>query len=252
MARLRRRGLEAPIRAWIAAGRPLLGHLPRPAAALRRERRGRRRHARRAARTDRAPRRRAAPAAHRLEPGGAPARPPAVRRGSTRVPTSTSSTRTPRLPPPERRRAGRSPRRPTAARFVSAVARGALAGVQFHPERSGRDGLRLLANFVGLAGAAARPRQTPVSRRPVAGPQGGRLMLRVRVIPCLDVAQGPGRQGHPVRRPHRRGRPAGARGTLRGRGRRRDRLPRHRRRARRPRHAPRRRAAHGPAGLRAR
>jgi imidazole glycerol-phosphate synthase subunit HisH len=41
--------------------------------------------------------------------------------------------------------------------FVSAVARGALAGVQFHPERSGRDGLRLLANFVGLA-ASARAR----------------------------------------------------------------------------------------------
>jgi imidazole glycerol phosphate synthase glutamine amidotransferase subunit len=46
--------------------------------------------------------------------------------------------------------------------FVSAVARGRLAGVQFHPERSGTDGLRLLANFVGLvrdgwrgAGAAA-------------------------------------------------------------------------------------------------
>ncbi len=35
-------------------------------------------------------------------------------------------------------------------RFVSAVARGRLAGVQFHPERSGRDGLRLLANFVRL------------------------------------------------------------------------------------------------------
>jgi imidazole glycerol phosphate synthase glutamine amidotransferase subunit len=39
-------------------------------------------------------------------------------------------------------------------RFVSAVARGALAGVQFHPERSGRDGLRLLANFVDLVRAA--------------------------------------------------------------------------------------------------
>ncbi len=35
--------------------------------------------------------------------------------------------------------------------FVSAVARGRLAGVQFHPERSGRDGLRLLAAFVALA-----------------------------------------------------------------------------------------------------
>ena len=42
--------------------------------------------------------------------------------------------------------------------FVSAVARGRLLGVQFHPERSGTDGLRLLANFVGLvrAGMAAR------------------------------------------------------------------------------------------------
>ena len=34
--------------------------------------------------------------------------------------------------------------------FVSAIARGSLAGVQFHPERSGTDGLRLLANFVDL------------------------------------------------------------------------------------------------------
>jgi glutamine amidotransferase len=40
--------------------------------------------------------------------------------------------------------------------FVSAVARGALLGVQFHPERSGDDGLRLLANFVRIAAAAQR------------------------------------------------------------------------------------------------
>jgi len=40
------------------------------------------------------------------------------------------------------------------ATFVSAVARGSLLGVQFHPERSGRDGLRLLANFVDLVRAA--------------------------------------------------------------------------------------------------
>lgn len=34
--------------------------------------------------------------------------------------------------------------------FVSAVRAGRLLGVQFHPERSGTDGLRLLDNFVGL------------------------------------------------------------------------------------------------------
>ena len=38
------------------------------------------------------------------------------------------------------------------ATFVSAVAAGNTLGVQFHPERSGSDGLRLLANFVRWAG----------------------------------------------------------------------------------------------------
>jgi imidazole glycerol phosphate synthase glutamine amidotransferase subunit len=39
-------------------------------------------------------------------------------------------------------------------RFISAIARGPMLGVQFHPERSGPDGLRMLANFVDLVRAA--------------------------------------------------------------------------------------------------
>jgi imidazole glycerol-phosphate synthase subunit HisH len=39
--------------------------------------------------------------------------------------------------------------------FVSAVAIGGVIGLQFHPERSGRDGLRLLANAVDMIRAGA-------------------------------------------------------------------------------------------------
>ena len=46
-------------------------------------------------------------------------------------------------------------------RFVSAVARGQLVGVQFHPERSGDDGLRLLGNFAALANVSAASAPVP-------------------------------------------------------------------------------------------
>ena len=62
-----------------------------------------------------------------------------------------------------RRRRWSSPRPTHGGSFVSAVARGQLVGVQFHPERSGDDGLRLLGNFVGArpgAHACRRPRCT--------------------------------------------------------------------------------------------
>ncbi|MFI5227289.1 MAG: imidazole glycerol phosphate synthase subunit HisH [Candidatus Limnocylindrales bacterium] len=53
--------------------------------------------------------------------------------------------------------------------FVSAVARGNRLGVQFHPERSGMDGLRLLANVVALAAAfreTSPPASSPVGTAP--------------------------------------------------------------------------------------
>ena len=40
--------------------------------------------------------------------------------------------------------------------FTAAVRRGSIAGVQFHPERSGRNGLRILSNFVRACREASR------------------------------------------------------------------------------------------------
>jgi glutamine amidotransferase len=41
--------------------------------------------------------------------------------------------------------------------FVSAVAKGSLYGLQFHPEKSSEAGLQVLSNFIGLVAASASP-----------------------------------------------------------------------------------------------
>jgi glutamine amidotransferase len=146
MARLRRRGLEHAIRAWIAADRPLLGIClglqllfdgsDEDGAAMLGALAGRARRLRDAPRLphigwNQVVRRRGHPLFEGIADGAdfyfvhsyaaTPADPASILAETVH-----------------------------GAPFVSAVARGALAGVQFHPERSGPDGLRFLGNFVGL------------------------------------------------------------------------------------------------------
>ena len=40
-------------------------------------------------------------------------------------------------------------------RFATGVTHGTIHGVQFHPEKSSRDGLQMLASFAGLCGNGA-------------------------------------------------------------------------------------------------
>jgi glutamine amidotransferase/cyclase len=61
--------------------------------------------------------------------------------------------------------------------FVSAVQQGQVAAFQFHPEKSGRAGLRLLERFLGGRDAG------PGGPRPAAG----HTRLAKRIIACLDV-----------------------------------------------------------------
>jgi imidazole glycerol phosphate synthase glutamine amidotransferase subunit len=60
--------------------------------------------------------------------------------------------------------------------FVSAVQSGPMIGTQFHPEKSGEVGLRLLENFISSHRAAVKPRETVETTR-----------LAKRIIACLDV-----------------------------------------------------------------
>ncbi len=59
------------------------------------------------------------------------------------------------------------------SRFVSAVDHGNVLGVQFHPERSGAAGIRLLGNFVRWATAVAAGRGAQRSPVGAGGTSGG-------------------------------------------------------------------------------
>jgi len=63
-------------------------------------------------------------------------------------------------------------------RFISAVQKGNVAAVQFHPEKSGAAGLALLGRF--LAADSLASAATP-------GPAPGPTVLAKRIIACLDV-----------------------------------------------------------------
>jgi glutamine amidotransferase/cyclase len=60
--------------------------------------------------------------------------------------------------------------------FVSGVQKGSVIATQFHPEKSGEVGLRVLRNFLDLDARPTRPE-----------PSSGGTRLAKRIIACLDV-----------------------------------------------------------------
>jgi len=60
--------------------------------------------------------------------------------------------------------------------FVSAIQKGTMVATQFHPEKSGKAGLKLLENFLAGTREAVRPTACPQTTK-----------LAKRIIACLDV-----------------------------------------------------------------
>jgi len=60
--------------------------------------------------------------------------------------------------------------------FVSAIQKGSVMATQFHPEKSGKHGLRLLKNFLGNDGKKVLPARISTH-----------TLLAKRIIACLDV-----------------------------------------------------------------
>lgn len=84
------------------------------------------------------------------------------------------------------------------APFTAAVQAGAVCGLQFHPEKSGRDGLALLDGLVRTmkrgpafdAGAALGSTRARQQHQGSCAPPSTRRGRPHRVIPCLDIKDG--------------------------------------------------------------
>ena len=68
--------------------------------------------------------------------------------------------------------------------YVSAVQRGKVMACQFHPEKSGKVGLRMLHNFAVMSLADTPARSPPTMPPKPSGPQRGYCK---RIIACMDV-----------------------------------------------------------------